>query len=117
MRVFGISRLAFYGERAAKARGEGGVESHARFAFEWDSELRALYGPDAVACDGYRRDQNVFGDGITIEDDAALVVEYASGATLSYHLTCFSPWEGARLLLEASPDLARLEPSLRRPLL
>ena len=95
MRVFGISRLAFYGERAAKARGDCDAESQARFAFEWDAELKALYGPDAVACDGYRRDQNVFGDGVTIEDDAALVVEYASGATLSYHLTCFAPWEGA----------------------
>lgn len=101
VRVFGIARLAFYGEHGAKHRSSNDDDS--RFAFQWDPELEALYGPDAVACDGYRRDQDVFGDGITIEDDAALVVEYASGATLSYHLTCFAPWEGVCWCREARP--------------
>ena len=50
-----------------------------------------------MACDGYRRDQDVFGGVVTIEDDMALIVEYASGATVTYHLTCYSPWEGLRV--------------------
>ena len=33
------------------------------------------------------------GDGINIEDDMAVLVRYASGAKMSYHLTAYSPWE------------------------
>jgi predicted dehydrogenase len=39
----------------------------------------------------------VFGDGISIEDDMAVIVNYKNGATMSYHLTAYSPWEGFRI--------------------
>ena len=35
----------------------------------------------------------VAGDGIDIEDDMAVLVRYANGAKMSYHLTAYSPWE------------------------
>ena len=67
-----------------------------------DSEvLRALY-LEAEAEDGYHRDQNVFGPGVTIEDDMAVLVRYASGASLTYHLTAYSPWEGYRVAFNGS---------------
>jgi len=58
--------------------------------------LRGLY-LEVEHGDGYHRDQNVFGPGITIEDDMAVLVRYSSGASLSYHLTAYSPWEGYRI--------------------
>jgi hypothetical protein len=42
----------------------------------------------------YRRDQDVFDPGITIEDSLALIVDYASGASMAYPLNAHSPWEG-----------------------
>ncbi len=44
--------------------------------------------------DGYHRDQCVWGADITIEDTMQVVVNYRSGATLSYSLHAFMPWEG-----------------------
>lgn len=41
--------------------------------------------------DGYIRDQSVFGDGISIEDDMSVMVRYKNRATMTYHLTAFSP--------------------------
>lgn len=44
--------------------------------------------------DGYLRDRCVFSDQIDIEDSMNLVVNYQSGAILSYSLNSFMPWEG-----------------------
>jgi hypothetical protein len=44
--------------------------------------------------DGYRRNQDVFGPGITIEDNLSLVADYTGGATMSYSLNAHAPWEG-----------------------
>jgi predicted dehydrogenase len=44
--------------------------------------------------DGYHRDQCVFGDEIDIEDTMNVVVQYNTGAFMSYSLNAFSPWEG-----------------------
>ncbi|MEU6223281.1 hypothetical protein [Streptomyces sp. NPDC047042] len=63
--------------------------------------LSALY-LDAESQDGYHRDQNVFGPGVTIEDDMAVLVRYANGATLTYHLTAYAPWEGYRIAFNGS---------------
>ncbi len=63
--------------------------------------LSALY-LDAEAEDGYHRDQNVFGPGVTIEDDMAVLVRYATGASLTYHLTAYAPWEGYRIAFNGS---------------
>ena len=44
--------------------------------------------------DGYLRDRCVFGPDIDIEDTMNVIVKYRSGATLSYSLNAFMPWEG-----------------------
>lgn len=44
--------------------------------------------------DGYHRDQCVFSDQIDIEDNLHVLVDYRSGAKLSYSLHAFMPWEG-----------------------
>ncbi len=105
--VFGFGRLAFYGRENAEARGETRFYERAHgselarndpFAvdLEADPALKGLY-LDAEQEDGYLRDRSVFADGISIEDDMALVVRYNTGATMSYHLHSYSPWEGYRV--------------------
>jgi predicted dehydrogenase len=44
--------------------------------------------------DGYWRDRCVFGDGIDIEDTMNVLVDYRSGARMSYSLNAFMPREG-----------------------
>ncbi|WP_398683167.1 hypothetical protein [Streptomyces akebiae] len=39
---------------------------------------------------------------MTIEDDMAVLVRYASGAPLTYHLTAYAPWEGYRIAFNGS---------------
>ena len=63
--------------------------------------LRELY-LDAEAEDGYYRDRNVFAPGVSIEDDMAVLVSYDSGATMTYHLTAYSPAEGYRVMFNGS---------------
>jgi predicted dehydrogenase len=107
--VVGFGGLRFYG--AANARRRGMVRADAEpFALDLtaDAWMRALYH-DAAREDGYRRDQDVFGEGITIEDDMALAVRYDTGATLSYHLTAYSPWEGLRFAVNGSKGRLELE--------
>lgn len=70
--------------------------------------LRALY-LDAEAEDGYHRDQNVFASGVTIEDDMAVLASYSSGATMTYHLTAYAPWEGYRVMFNGSRGRLELE--------
>src|SRR4030095_13034880 len=70
--------------------------------------LRRLY-LEAEEHDGYHRDQNVFGTGVTIEDDLAVVVRYSTGATMSYHLTAYAPWEGYRVMFNGSRGRLELE--------
>jgi hypothetical protein len=57
---------------------------------------------------GYR-DRNVFDGDISIEDDMAVLVRYASGASMSYHLTAYSPWEGYRVMFNGSVGRLELE--------
>lgn len=70
--------------------------------------LKELY-LDAEAEDGYLRDQNVFAPGVTIEDDMAVLVRYDTGATMTYHLTAYAPWEGYRLMVNGSKGRLELE--------
>lgn len=49
---------------------------------------------DCEQYDGYLRDKCVFSPDMNIEDTMNAVVQYASGATLSYSLNAFMPWEG-----------------------
>src|SRR6185369_10312718 len=59
--------------------------------------------------DGYHRDQDVFAPGVTIEDDLAVLVRYARGATMTYHLTAYAPWEGYRVMFNGSKGRLELE--------
>jgi predicted dehydrogenase len=105
--VYAQGGLVFYGRENAEERGvtafydRGTGHPNAAkdpFALDLskDEALRDMY-LEAEKDDGYRRDQSVFGDGISIEDDMAAVVRYENGATMSYHLTAYSPWEGYRV--------------------
>ncbi|QLQ36228.1 Gfo/Idh/MocA family protein [Micromonospora robiginosa] len=70
--------------------------------------LRELY-LDAEAEDGYHRDCNVFAPGVTIEDDLAVLARYSTGATMTYHLTAYAPWEGYRVMVNGSRGRLELE--------
>ena len=105
--VMAMGGLRFYGSDNATARGEPRTYPRATghaaarqdpFALDMtaDPQLKALY-LDCEAADGYQRDQNVFGPGITIEDDVGVLVRYRNRAVLSYHLTAFAPREGYRV--------------------
>lgn len=62
-----------------------------------DEQLSALY-LDAEGQDGYLRDRCVWDDDITIEDTMQLVADYDSGASLTYQLCAYAPWEGLEIL-------------------
>jgi predicted dehydrogenase len=116
--VYAAGRLFFYGEDGRRhgyardyprAHGEPAAQDDP-FALHLDANprLRALY-LDAEADDGYRRDVNVFAPGVTIEDDMAVLVRYDTGATMTYHLTAYAPWEGYRLMVNGSRGRLELE--------
>ncbi|MFJ5954388.1 Gfo/Idh/MocA family protein [Paenarthrobacter sp. NPDC092416] len=117
-RVFASGGLRFYGDKNAAARGlgprpeRGTVDGlgHDPFRLDLrdDERLKALYY-DNEKFDGYRRDQDVFTEGITIEDNLALVVDYQGGPTLSYSLNAHSPWEGYRVTVNGTEGRAELE--------
>jgi predicted dehydrogenase len=116
--VFAFGRLFFYGEQGRRhgyardyARAHGAPEAaDDPFAINLSAhpQLRALY-LDAEAEDGYHRDQNVFAPGVTIEDDMAVLARYCTGATLTYHLTAYAPWEGYRVMFNGSRGRLELE--------
>ena len=114
-RVYASGGLRFYGAENAAVRGLGdrparGTHEGEHDGFDLDlrenANLKALY-LDAEGHDGYVRDRDVFGEGITIEDNLALVVDYANGATLSYSLNAHAPWEGYRVAINGT--LGRVE--------
>lgn len=73
-----------------------------------DPRLKALY-LDAEHEDGYHRDQDVFTEGITIEDNMALLVRYDSGAMLTYSLNAHAPAEGYRVVFNGTGGRIELE--------
>lgn len=68
-----------------------------RLDIEGDALLKKLY-LDAEGQDGYLRDRCVFDAGITIEDTMQLTASYDNGASLTYSLCAYSPWEGLEIL-------------------
>ena len=46
---------------------------------------------------------------MSIEDDLAVLVRYDTGATMTYHLTAYAPWEGYRLMVNGSRGRLELE--------
>ena len=115
-RVFASGGLRFYGDENARARsmgprparGTGAAGDPFSLDLRADPRLTALY-LDAEEHDGYLRDQDVFGPGITIEDNMAVLVDYARGATLAYSLNAHSPWEGYRVTVNGTAGRAELE--------
>jgi predicted dehydrogenase len=118
VQVYGSGRLFLYGEQGARHGYDRGYpRAHGSPAAAGDpfalhlaghSRLRELY-LDAERYDGYQRDRSVFAPGVTIEDDMAVLARYDSGATMTYHLTAYAPWEGYRLAVNGSQGRLELE--------
>jgi predicted dehydrogenase len=116
--VVAMGGLRFYGRENSEARGEprayvrGSSEAAAGDPFALDLRKndghRRLYF-ECEAADGYLRDQNVFGDGISIEDELSLLVRYENRAVMTYHLTAFAPWEGYRVAFTGTKGRLELE--------
>ncbi|MCY4024057.1 MAG: Gfo/Idh/MocA family oxidoreductase [Anaerolineaceae bacterium] len=117
--VSAIGDLKFYGAANAAARGE--YYSYDRYTGEpaarddpfalfldQDPALTSLY-LDAEAETGYRRDRNVFGEPVTIEDTCCVTVRYRSGALLAYSLVAYAPWEGYRVAISGTRGRLELD--------
>nr|WP_277610967.1 Gfo/Idh/MocA family oxidoreductase [Streptomyces scabichelini] len=115
VRVFASGGLRFYGDKNAAERGQsdrpdrGTGTSGGPFSLDLraDPRLDALY-LQAEHHDGYRRDQDPFAPGVTIEDNMAVLVDYRRGATLTYSLNAHSPWEGYRVSVNGTAGRAEL---------
>lgn len=106
--VFAMGDLKFYGKENAEQRGITEFYSRSRnnnlaakdpFALkvsEKDERLQKLYY-DAEHEDGYYRDQSVFSDGISIEDNVGVMVRYENNTVMTYALNAHAPWEGYRV--------------------
>lgn len=115
--VYAHGSLRFYGEANASRRGIGqrperGSDATRDDPFALDlagsPRLRALY-LDAEHEDGYLRDRDVFSPGISIEDNMAALVRYASGASLTYSLNAHAPWEGYRVGINGTEGRLELD--------
>jgi predicted dehydrogenase len=115
--VYARGGVRFYGSENAAARGmaphpERGTHEGAHSPWELDlrsdPRLKALY-LDAESHDGYQRDQDVFGPGVTTEDNLAVIVDYTRNVTLSYALNAHAPWEGYRVAMNGDEGRAELE--------
>jgi len=117
VRVYARGGVKFYGAENADARGmaarpERGTHDGSHSPWELDlrsdAALKALY-LDNESYDGYRRDQDVFGPGVTTEDNLAVIVDYGRGAILSYSLNAHAPWEGYRIAVNGDQGRAELD--------
>ncbi len=116
--VMAMGGLRFYGRENAEARGEarsyprgthaGAAGDPFALNLEKNDDYRRLY-LECEPADGYQRDQNVFGDGISIEDEMSLLVRYQNRAVMSYHLVAFAPWEGYRIAFTGTRGRLELE--------
>ena len=110
--VFAMGDLKFYGRANAEERGvftpytrTTGVAAAKDDPFAIDLTdnpvQKGLYW-DAEQEDGYQRDQNVFGDGISIEDTMSVMVRYANKAVMTYSLYAYAPWEGFNVAINGT---------------
>lgn len=118
-RVFAFGDLKFYGRENAEERGitkfytrvhgsENAKGDPFALVMEGNEQLEELY-LKAEKDDGYIRDQSVFGDNISIEDTMNVLVQYKSGAQMSYSLNAYSPWEGLRISLTGTKGRIEME--------
>ncbi|MCL2735792.1 MAG: Gfo/Idh/MocA family oxidoreductase [Propionibacteriaceae bacterium] len=115
-RVYASGGVRFYGSESSTARrlpphSPRGTHDGPHLPFELDLRddpiLKALY-LDQEHYDGYLRDRDVFGPGVTTEDNASLVVDYRKGPSMSYSLNAHSPWEGYRVCVNGTQGRAEL---------
>ncbi|MFA6816483.1 MAG: Gfo/Idh/MocA family oxidoreductase [Lentisphaeria bacterium] len=111
--VYSMGDLKFYGKINAERRGVTEFYQRARgnkiadkdpFALHVkpdDVQLNGLYY-NAEKEDGYYRDQSVFGDGISIEDNMSVMVRYKNKAVMTYCLCAHCPWEGYRIVFNGT---------------
>jgi len=116
VRVYASGGLRFYGAANAQkrnlgarpGRGTGVVGDPFALDLAANPRMKELY-LDTEHHDGYLRDRDVFADGITIEDNLALLVDYDTGASMTYSLNAHSPWEGYRVTVNGTAGRAELE--------
>jgi predicted dehydrogenase len=117
--VYAQSELRFYGQENAAARGVSDRPARGQGApglgsdpfildISADERLTRLY-LDAEHEDSYVRDQDVFGAGITIEDNMAVLVRYDNRALLTYSLNAHAPFEGYRAVFNGTAGRLELE--------
>jgi predicted dehydrogenase len=109
--VFAYGRLGFYGRENAEKRGVTQFYNRATgnpladndpFALKLDNDNMKKMYLDAEHEDGYQRDQNVFGDGISIEDTMSVLVRYKNKTQLTYSLNAHCPKEGYRVIFNGT---------------
>ena len=111
--VFAMGDLKFYGKENAEKRGITEFYSRARdskiaekdpFALHVSKDDEMLMGLyyNAEKEDSYYRDQSVFSDGISIEDNMGVMVRYANKAVMTYSLCAHCPWEGYRVVFNGT---------------
>ena len=119
VKVFALGDLKFYGRENAEERGvtkfysrvhgqENAKGDPFALVMEGNKYLENLY-LNAEKDDGYLRDQSVFGDNISIEDTMNVIVQYKSGAQMSYSLNAYSPWEGFRVCFTGTKGRLEIE--------
>jgi hypothetical protein len=113
--------LVFYGKKNALERGDDNLTRYPRYTGVPESvgdpfRLALDDGKDRFARElylnaeeetGYIRDQNVFREGIDIEDSMSLLIRYRTGEMATYSLNAYCPNEGFRVLLLG--DRGRIE--------
>jgi predicted dehydrogenase len=91
-------------------------KSDCRFAFDItkDEEMMDLY----VGCesaDGYLRDGCVFREDIDIYDSMTALVRYTNGATMTYSVNAFMPFEGYRIAFNGEKGRLEVRSYERQP--
>ncbi len=86
--------------------------------FYWDitrsARLKELY-VDCESADGYVRDGCVFREDVNIPDTMNAVVRYSNGATMSYALNTFMPFEGYRIAFNGTKGRLEVRDYERQP--
>ncbi|MDP4511079.1 Gfo/Idh/MocA family protein [Nonomuraea turcica] len=117
--VFAQTDLRFYGaenakkrgleERPARGQGAPGLGTDPFILdISADPRLKRLY-LDAEHEDGYIRDQDVFGEGVDIDDNMSVLVRYANRAIMTYSLHAHAPWEGYRVAFNGTAGRLELD--------
>lgn len=117
--VFCMGDLRFYGRENAEKRGvtkfyhrtygsENAKGDPFALYLEKSPQLKSLY-LDAEHEDGYFRDQSVFGDGISIEDNLSMMVRYQNKAVMTYNTYAYAPWEGFRCVFNGTKGRLEIE--------